>query len=67
LSLLRGDDVAISAGELPAGTGSVRRVWIDGTVATIASGAWQPRGIASDGKRAFVSARRDGRVLVFRI
>jgi sugar lactone lactonase YvrE len=45
--------------------GAVRRVWLDGRVHTIASGAWQPRGVATDGDRVLVSARRSGRVLVF--
>jgi hypothetical protein len=48
------------------GIGSVRKLWLDGTIATIASGAWEPRGIASNGDRASVSIRRGGRVLVIR-
>ena len=49
------------------GIGSVHKRWLDGTIATIASGHREPRGIASDGDRAFVSIRRGGRILVFRI
>lgn len=49
------------------GTGSVRKLWLDGTIATVASGNWEPRGIASDGHRAFVSVRRGGCVLVSRV
>jgi hypothetical protein len=45
--------------------GAVHRVWLDGAVHTIATGSWQPRGVASDGERAFVAARRAGRILVF--
>jgi sugar lactone lactonase YvrE len=47
-------------------TGALHRVWLDGAVHTVATGNWQPRGVASDGERAFVAARRAGRVLVFR-
>lgn len=47
-----------------SGVGSVRKLWLDGTIATIASGHWEPRGIASDGERAFVSIRHGSRVLV---
>jgi sugar lactone lactonase YvrE len=44
--------------------GSICRMWLDGRVRTIASGPWEPRGVASDGDSAFVSIRRGGRVLV---
>jgi hypothetical protein len=44
--------------------GALDRLWLDGRRARIATGAWQPRGVATDGQRAYVSARR-GRVLVF--
>ncbi len=47
--------------------GSVRRLWLDGRMETIAHGDWEPRGIATDGKRAFVSVRGGSRVLVFQI
>ncbi len=43
------------------------RLWLDGTIETLATGSWQPRGIASDGDRAFVSIRRSGHLRVFRI
>jgi sugar lactone lactonase YvrE len=45
--------------------GSVRQLWLDGRMKTIAHGDWEPRGIATDGKRAFVSVRGGSRVLVF--
>lgn len=45
--------------------GSVRQLWLDGRMETIAHGDWEPRGIATDGKRAFVSVRGGSRVLVF--
>jgi hypothetical protein len=46
--------------------GAVHQVWLDGRARTIATGSWQPRGVASDGERVFVAARRAGRILVFR-
>jgi sugar lactone lactonase YvrE len=45
--------------------GGVHRVGLDGDVHGIATGPWQPRGVASDGERVFVAARRAGRILVF--
>jgi len=46
--------------------GSVHRIWLDGRrTAVLARGPWEPRGIATDGARIFVAARRAGRVLVF--
>ncbi|HEY3804857.1 MAG TPA: hypothetical protein VGL61_19730 [Kofleriaceae bacterium] len=44
--------------------GSVRRIWLDGRMRVIASGPWEPRGVACDGEVAYVAARRLGRVLV---
>jgi hypothetical protein len=61
------DSVVLTSYRPEAGLGSVHRLWLDGTIDTLATGSWQPRGIASDGDRAFVSIRRGGRVLVFRI
>ena len=46
--------------------GTIYRVWLDGRREVVAQGDWQPRGVATDGERVFVSARRSGRVLVFR-
>jgi len=45
--------------------GSVHRLWLDGTIETLATGRWQPRGIACDGDRAFVAIRRGGQLRVF--
>lgn len=61
------DAVVLTTFCADSGTGSVRKLWLDGTLATIASGSWEPRGIASDGDRAFVALRRAGCVLGFRI
>ena len=58
------DAVVMTTFRPDTGIGGVRKLWLDGTIATIASGSWEPRGIASDGDRAFVSIRRGGRVLV---
>jgi sugar lactone lactonase YvrE len=44
--------------------GALDRLWLDGRRERIASGPWQPRGVATDGERAYVSAKRGGRVLV---
>ncbi|HEY0484102.1 MAG TPA: hypothetical protein VGD37_41570 [Kofleriaceae bacterium] len=60
------DAVVLTTFCADTGIGSVRKLWLDGTIANIASGNWEPRGIASDGDRAFVSVRRGGRVLVIR-
>ena len=61
------DSVLVTTYDDAAGRGSVRQLWLDGRTRTIASGAWEPRGVACDDSHAFVSARRGGRVLVFRL
>ena len=58
------DAVVVTTYEPDTRIGSVRQIWLDGGVRTIAQGAWEPRGIATDGERAFVSVRGRGRVLV---
>jgi DNA-binding beta-propeller fold protein YncE len=58
------DAVVLTTYRPDTGVGTVRELWLDGTLATIASGRWEPRGIASDGDRAFVSIRRGNRILV---
>jgi hypothetical protein len=47
--------------------GTVRRVWLDGRACVIATGAWEPRGVATDRANAYVSVRRGSRVLVLPI
>lgn len=59
------DSVVVATFEAETRIGRVRQLWLDGRSRTIAEGAWEPRGIATDGARVFVSARRAGRVLVF--
>jgi hypothetical protein len=59
------DSVLITCYDDDARRGSVLRLWLDGRTREIAHGAWEPRGIATDGERVFVSIRRAGRVLVF--
>lgn len=45
--------------------GAVHRVWLDGRSRVIARGPWQPRGVACDGRQAYVAWRRGGQILVF--
>jgi sugar lactone lactonase YvrE len=59
------DSAVLTSYRPDAGVGSVHRLWLDGTIETLVTGPWEPRGVASDGDRAFVSVRRGGRVLVF--
>jgi len=59
------DSAVLTSYRPDAGVGSVHRLWLDGTIETLATGTWQPRGVASDGARAFVSVRGGGRLLVF--
>lgn len=61
-----GDAVIVTTFCVATGAGSVHKLWLDGTMTTIARGMWEPRGIASDGDRVFVALRRAGRVLVLR-
>ncbi|MBX3154951.1 MAG: hypothetical protein KF773_03040 [Deltaproteobacteria bacterium] len=59
------DSVLLTCFDEPGRRGSVRRLWLDGRTRTIAEGPWEPRGVATDGTRVFVAARRTGRILVF--
>lgn len=59
------DSVLVTAFDEETQRGSVRRLWLDGRTRGIASGPWEPRGVATDGQRVFVSAHRGGQVLVF--
>ncbi|HSR98353.1 MAG TPA: hypothetical protein VLM79_14950 [Kofleriaceae bacterium] len=61
------DSVVISTFDGDARIGGVRRLWLDGTSQLIARGDWEARGVATDGRRVFVAARRGGRILVFPI
>jgi DNA-binding beta-propeller fold protein YncE len=47
--------------------GSVRQIWLDGYSRVIASGPWEPRGVACDGALVYLAARKLARVLVFRL
>ena len=59
------DSVLVTAYDDDTRCGSVHRIWLDGRrAAIIARGPWEPRGVATDGVRAFVATRRSGRVLV---
>lgn len=59
------ESALVSCYDESARRGSIRQLWLDGRTRTIASGVWEPRGIATDGQRVFVAARRASRVLVF--
>jgi hypothetical protein len=60
------DSVLVTTYDEETRLGAIRRLWLDGRrEAVIARGPWEPRGIATDGERAFVAAHRAGRVLVF--
>jgi len=57
------DSVLVTTFDEDQQRGHVRRLWLDGRSRTLASGSWEPRGIATDGERAFVAIRRGGRVV----
>ena len=57
------DSVAVTT--FDDGIGAVHRVWLDGRSQRIAQGRWEPRGVACDGERVYVAARRAGCVRVF--
>ena len=56
------DSVLVSA-RADDGAGEVRRIWLDGQTVVLARGAWDPRGVASDGASVFVATT--GGVLTF--
>ena len=57
------DSVLVTSYDDEQQRGHVRRIWLDGRSRALASGAWEPRGIATDGERAFIAIRRGGRVM----
>ncbi len=59
------DSVLVTSYDNDTERGSLRRLWLDGRQLVIASGAWQPRGVTTDGERAFVAMRHGGQVMVF--
>jgi DNA-binding beta-propeller fold protein YncE len=61
------ESTLVTAYDDVARRGSVHQLWLDGRTRELAHGSWEPRGVATDGERVFVSARRAGRVLVFRL
>jgi hypothetical protein len=61
------DSVLVTTYDEQAKRGAVRRLWLDGRAWTIASGPWEPRGIATDGERAFVAMKRGGQVMTFMV
>ena len=61
------DSVLVTTFDDITRTGCVRQLWPDGLSRVVARGPWEPRGIATDGDRVYVAARRAGRVLVFEL
>lgn len=61
------DSLLVTTYEPDRRFGALRRVWLDGRTTTLAQGPWEPRGVDTDGRYAFVSARRASRILVFEI
>ena len=59
------DSVLVTSFDPEVGRGAVRRLWLDGRTWGIGSGPWDPAGVATDGDRVFVAARRANKVLVF--
>lgn len=59
------DSVLVTSFDPELGRGAVRRLWLDGRTRGIGSGPWDPAGVATDGDRVFVGARRANKVLVF--
>jgi sugar lactone lactonase YvrE len=62
-----GDSVLVTSYDDVRCRGSVRRIWLDGQVSVIAQGAWEPRGVTTDGPRVFVAMRRTGTVMAFQL
>lgn len=60
------DAVLITTYDEATGRGALRRLSLGGASRVLASGVWEPRGVATDGSLAFVAHRRSGHVLVFR-
>jgi sugar lactone lactonase YvrE len=63
------DSVLVTSYDEARSRGTVRRIYLDGHTPTrvIAEGAWEPRGVATDGERVFVATRRTGAVLAFHL
>lgn len=57
------DSVIVTSFDESQQRGHVRRLWLDGRSQSLASGPWEPRGVATDGERAFIAIRRGGRVM----
>lgn len=60
------DSVIVTAFDEHTQRGEVRRIWLDGQTERIATGAWEPRGVATDGSQIWVATRRSGRILCLR-
>ena len=62
---LAGDSVLVSAWDEVMRVGTVHQLWLDGRTRLVARGAWEPRGVATDGHELFVATRRSGAILRF--
>jgi sugar lactone lactonase YvrE len=58
------DAVVLTAYDPDTKIGTVFRVGLDGDIAVLWTGAFAPRGVATDGLRAYVALRRASRVVV---
>jgi sugar lactone lactonase YvrE len=59
-----GDDGVLVSTRDDAGRGAIVHLDLSGRSRTVASGPWEPRGVATDGRLVYIAARRTGRVLV---
>ena len=62
-----GRSILLTTYDAKAGSGALCRMWLDGRTRTLATGTWEPRGVTCDARKAYVSVRRGGRILVIPI
>lgn len=60
------DSVYITTFDETTATGALRQIWLDGHIRTLATVAWEPRGVAAYDGAVYVALRRVERVLVVR-
>ena len=58
------DSVYVTTYDAATETGAVREIWLDGRVRTLASGAWEPRGVIAHAGVVYVALRHVERILV---
>ncbi|MBA3542561.1 MAG: hypothetical protein H0T79_23295 [Deltaproteobacteria bacterium] len=59
------ESVLVTGYDEASQVGTVQRIWLDGRSQLIATGSWEPRGVATDGTRALVAVRRSDTVRAF--